>query len=88
MGLAVAFIIGAALTTLVTSLVSDIIMPLVNPILAATGSDWRTASLNIGSSISVKYGSFLGSLINFVIIAFIVFLIAKFVLGEKKVAKK
>ena len=88
MGLAVALIIGLALTSLVSSLVSDIIMPLVNPILAATGSDWRSASLNIGSQISIKYGSFLGNLINFLIIAFVVFLIAKFVMGEKKVTKK
>jgi large conductance mechanosensitive channel len=88
MGLAVAFIIGAALTTLVTSLVNDIIMPVINPVLAATGTEWRNASLNVGSQISIKYGSFLGQLINFVIIAFIVFLIAKYIMGEKKVAKK
>ncbi len=88
MGLAVAFIIGAALTALVTSLVNDILMPLINPILAATGSDWKTAVLNIGGSISIKYGSFLGQLINFIIIAFCVFLIAKVLMGEKKVTKK
>jgi len=88
MGLAVALIIGLALTALITSLVNDIIMPLINPALAATGSDWRTASLNIGSSISIKYGNFLGQLINFIIIAFVVFLIAKFVMREQKVAKK
>jgi large conductance mechanosensitive channel len=88
MGLAVAFIIGAALTTLVTSLVNDIIMPVINPVLAATGTEWRNASLNVGSQISIKYGSFLGQLINFVIIAFIVFLIAKLIMGEKKVTKK
>jgi large conductance mechanosensitive channel len=88
MGLAVALIIGLALTGLVGSLVRDIIMPIINPILAATGSDWRTASLDIGSEISIKYGSFLGELINFLIIAFVVFLIARFVMGEKKVTKK
>ncbi len=88
MGLAVALIIGLALTSLVSSLVNDILMPIINPILAATGSDWRTASLDIGSQISIKYGSFLGQLINFLIIAFVVFLIAKFVMGEEKVTKK
>ncbi len=88
MGLAVAFIIGVALTGLVQSLVNDIIMPIVNPILAATGSDWRTAALNIGDKISIKYGAFLGQLINFLIIAFIVFMIAKYIMGEKKVTKK
>ncbi len=88
MGLAVALIIGLALTALVTSLVNDIIMPIINPLLSAAGTDWRTASLNIGGSISIKYGSFLGQLINFIIIAFVVFLIAKLVMGEQKVTKK
>lgn len=88
MGLAIAFIIGAALTALVTSLVNDILMPLINPILSAGGSEWKNATLNIGSQIAVKYGSFLGQVINFLIIAFVVFLIAKFIMGEKKVTKK
>jgi large conductance mechanosensitive channel len=87
-GLAVAFIMGAAVTALVTSLVNDIIMPVVNPALSATGSDWKNASLNVGSQISIKYGSFLSNMINFIILAFIVFVIAKLVLGEKKVTKK
>lgn len=86
--LAVAFIIGAAVTALVTSLVSDIIMPIIHPALSATDSDWKNASLDIGSKISIKYGSFLGNLVNFIIPAFIVFMIAKLVLGEKKIAKK
>jgi len=88
MGLAIAFIIGAALTALVTSLVNDILMPLINPILSASGSEWKNATLDMGSQISVKYGSFMGQIINFIIIAFVVFLLAKFVMGEKKVAKK
>ena len=87
-GLAVAFIMGAAVTALVTSLVNDIIMPVVNPALSAAGSDWRNASWNPTAQISVKYGSFLGNLINFIILAFIVFMIAKLVLGEQKVTKK
>lgn len=87
-GLAVAFIMGAAITALVTSLVSDIIMPVVNPVLSATGSDWKNATFTPTSQISIKYGSFLGNLINFLILAFIVFMIAKLVLGEKKVTKK
>jgi len=88
MGLAIAFIIGAALTALVTSLVSDMIMPLISPVLSATGSDWKNASLDLGSKVSVKYGSFLGQLVNFLIIAFVVFLMAKYIMGEKKVTKK
>ncbi|MFH1237127.1 MAG: large conductance mechanosensitive channel protein MscL [Candidatus Aenigmatarchaeota archaeon] len=86
MGLAIAFIIGAALTTLVQSLVNDIIMPIVSPALSATG-DWKASVFQIGP-ITLKWGSFLGAIINFVIIAFVIFMIAKLILREPKVAKK
>ena len=86
-GLAVAFIIGVAATNLVTSLVNNIIMPLINPLLAATGGDWQTAVLVIGP-FNFGWGSFLASLINFIIIALVVFMIAKVVLKEEKIAKK
>ena len=86
-GLAVAFIMGAAVTTLVQSLVNDIIMPCVNPVLSSTGTDWKNATAAVGP-VALKYGSFTSSLINFLIIAFVVFMIAKIVFKEKKVAKK
>ncbi|CAJ37729.1 large-conductance mechanosensitive ion channel [Methanocella arvoryzae MRE50] len=86
-GLAVAFIMGATVTTLVQSLVNDIIMPCINPLLASTGSDWKNATAVIGP-VALKYGSFTSNLINFMIIAFVVFLIAKVVLKETKVTKK
>ena len=87
MGLAIAFIMGIAITTLVQSLVYDIIMPVLNPILSVAGEDWKTAVFTIGP-ISLKWGSFLSNLINFVIIAFVIFLIAKILMREEKVSKK
>lgn len=84
-GVAVAFIIGNAVTGLVQSLVNEIIMPLVNLFLPA--GDWKTATFNLGS-VKIGWGAFLSALINFIIIAFVVFLIARLVLGETKVAKK
>jgi len=84
-GLAVAFIIGMAATTLVKSLVDNIVMPLITPFVP--GGAWQTATWTIGSVV-LSWGAFLGALINFVIIAFVVFLIAKFVLKEEKVTKK
>ncbi len=84
-GLAVAFIMGAAATTLVQSLVNDLIMPIVG--VAIPGGDWRTAVFALGP-VQLKWGSFLGALINFVIIAFVIFMIAKIVLKEEKVGKK
>ncbi len=84
-GLAVAFIIGFAATALVKSLVDNIIMPLITPFIP--GGAWQTATLTIGP-IVLSWGAFLGSLINFLIIAWVVFIIAKKVLKEEKVTKK
>jgi large conductance mechanosensitive channel len=85
MGLAVAFIIGTALTGLVKSLVDNIIMPVVAFMLPK--GDWMTATADIGP-IKIVWGAFLAALINFVIIAFVVFMIVKIVMKEEKVTKK
>jgi large conductance mechanosensitive channel len=84
-GVAVAFIMAAATTSLVQSLVNDIVMPLLSPLLP--GGDWQTALLHIGP-FKLGWGAFLAALINFVIIALVVFMIAKMVLKEEKVSKK
>jgi large conductance mechanosensitive channel len=84
MGLAIAFIMGVAITTLVKSLVDDIVMPVIAPLMAG---GWETATFTIGPVV-LKWGSFLGALINFVIIALVIFMIAKFMLKEEKVTKK
>jgi large conductance mechanosensitive channel len=84
-GLAIAFIIGTAATVLVKSLVDDIVMPIVTFFIP--GGAWKEATFALGS-IVIKWGSFLGSFINFVIIALVVFLMAKFILREEKVTKK
>jgi len=84
-GLAVAFIMGAAATTLVQSLVNNVIMPIITPFIP--GGAWQTATFKLGP-IVIGWGAFLGALINFVILAFVVFMIAKKVLKEEKVTKK
>ena len=84
-GLAIAFIIGAASTTLVKSLVNNIIMPMITPFLPAGA--WRTATFSLGP-IKIGWGEFTAELINFVIIAIVVFVIAKAILREQKVTKK
>lgn len=83
--LAVAFIIGVAATALVKSLVDNMIMPFVG-VLVPSGS-WKTATLALGPVI-LGIGPFIAECINFIIIAVVVFLIAKFVMGEEKVDKK
>lgn len=85
MGLAIAFIIGAAITTLVKSLVDNIIMPIITPFIP--GGQWQIATLKIGP-IVLGLGAFAGSLLNFIIIAFVVFMIAKYLFKEEKVTKK
>lgn len=84
-GLAIAFIMGAAVTTLVQSLVNNIIMPVVTFFIP--GGAWQTATVAVGS-IVIGWGAFLGALLNFLIIALVVFMLAKIVLREEKVTKK
>jgi large conductance mechanosensitive channel len=85
MGLAIAFVMGAAVTSLVSSLVSNIIMPLVNPLIQ--GGGWQTATVAIGP-FNIGWGPFLAALLNFLIIAWAVFIMVKFAMGESKVTKK
>ncbi|NMC59776.1 MAG: MscL family protein [Candidatus Methanofastidiosa archaeon] len=84
-GVAVAFIMAAASTSLVNSLVNDIIMPIITPFIP--GGGWQEATLSIGP-IVLRWGSFLAQIINFVILALVVFIIAKKLLKEEKVTKK
>ena len=84
-GLAVAFIMGAAVTSLVNSLVGNIIMPMVGLVLP--NGDWQTAVVSVGAA-KLGIGAFLAALINFVIIAFVIFMMAKMVFKEEKVTKK
>lgn len=84
-GLAIAFVIGVAATALVTALVNDIVMPIITPFIP--GGEWQKATFNMGA-IVIKWGDFLGVLINFIIIALVVFFVAKFLMREEKVIKK
>ena len=70
MDLAVGVIIGAAFGKIVTSFTEDIIMPMLNPILGVTGTDWRELTIPPG----LKIGQFLGTVLDFVIIAFALYI--------------
>jgi len=82
---AIAFIMGFAATALIKSMVDNIIMPLIGPLIP--GGDWKTAVFSIGP-FKIGWGAFLGEVINFVIIALVVFMIAKKLFKEEKVTKK
>jgi large conductance mechanosensitive channel len=84
-GLAIAVIIGGKLNLLVSSLVNDLITPLIlQPALNAAG----VAKLSQLSYNGIFYGKVIASLLDFVIVAFIVFVFAKKVMKEDLVAKK
>jgi large conductance mechanosensitive channel len=73
--LAVGVIIGAAFNTIVTSLIQNVITPLVlKPALDAANLTKLEDLTVLGT---VKYGSFISAVLNFVIIAFVLFLIVK-----------
>jgi large conductance mechanosensitive channel len=84
-GLAIAVIIGLAANNLVKSLVDNIVMPIITPFIP--GGAWQTAVWYLGP-IVLGWGAFVGALIHFVVIAFVVFMIAKYLLKEEKVTKK
>ncbi|WP_423409285.1 large conductance mechanosensitive channel protein MscL [Heyndrickxia sp. MSNUG] len=75
--LAVGVIIGGAFGKIVSSLVNDIIMPIVG--LVTFGEDFSKLSYKV-----IKYGAFLQSVVNFFITAFAIFLFIKLITRFKK----
>lgn len=84
-GLAIAVIIGGKANAMVSALVEGLLMPLVTAFLP--GGEWREAAFTMGD-ITLTWGPFLGAVIDFVIVAWIVFLFAKKVMKEATVEKK
>ncbi|MBA2877652.1 large conductance mechanosensitive channel [Anoxybacillus kamchatkensis] len=72
--LAVGVIIGGAFGKIVSSLVNDIIMPLVGLVLG--GIDFSSLSWKVGEA-EVKYGAFIQTVVDFLVIAFSIFLFVK-----------
>ncbi len=69
--LAIAVIIGGAFGKIVSSFVEDVVMPFINPLVSLAGKDWRT--ITIGPGIAI--GKFLGSILDFIIIALVLFVV-------------
>ena len=95
MDMAVGIIIGAAFTAIVTSLVGDMLMPIVGMLMS--GIDFSTlfftmdgqsyasiaAAEEAGATV-IQYGKFINALVNFLIVAFVIFLVVKQVNKMKK----
>ena len=95
MDMAVGIIIGAAFTAIVTSLVGDVIMPFIGVVtagidfgdlfIALDGNTYATlAAAEEAGAATVKYGAFINALINFLIVAFVVFMLVKGVNNLKR----
>jgi len=83
--LAVAVIIGGAFGKIVTSLVDDIIMPLIGLIIG--GIDFTGLKFTVGSA-AVTYGNFIQNVVDFLIIAFVIFLMVRSITGLEKMTAR
>lgn len=85
-GLASGFILGGAVSTVVASLVNDILNPLLD-IVIGKGETFSKFALTIGPA-KILVGSFLNSLIDFIVLAFIVFVTFKLLGFDRSNDKK
>jgi len=81
MDLAIAVIIGGAFGKIVASLVNDILMPLIGLILG--GISFTDLSLTVGDAV-VAYGLFIQAIVDFIIVAFVIFLLVRTMNNMKK----
>src|SRR5690606_17899883 len=80
--LAVGVIIGAAFGKIVTSLVNDIIMPIIG--LIAGGVDFSALTYKLSGNAELKYGAFIQTVFDFFIIAFSIFIFVRIISRFKK----
>ena len=83
--LAVGVIIGGAFGKITASLVDNILMPLIGIIMG--GVDFTSLSVKVGAA-EVKYGNFIQAIIDFLIIAFVIFMVVKAANSAGLTAKK
>ena len=79
LALAIGVVIGGAVSKLVGALVTELIMPIIG--LAIPGGEWREIKIPIGADNAIGIGPVLGATVDFVIIAIVVFVVSKKVLG-------
>ncbi len=93
LALAIGFIMGAATGKVVSSLVADIFMPVISLLLPS--GDWRTAKLVLTRGVgadgkevvnAINVGNFLGNIVDFVAIAFVIYVITKALIKEAPAA--
>jgi large conductance mechanosensitive channel len=75
MDLAVAVIIGGAFGKIITSLVEDVLMPLIGLVLG--GINFSEEAIPLGGDAALRWGAFVQSIFDFLIIAFVIFLLVR-----------
>lgn len=97
--LAIGVIIGASFKTVVDSIVNDVVMPLLSIVTGNIDFSNRFINLSGGNfntleeakeagAVVMTYGNFLNAVINFVLIALIIFIVIRFVIGQKQQEEK
>ena len=99
--MAVGVIIGGAFSAIITALTNGILMPLINALLAKCGGGWESAytflvrayeadgiTLDLAKSIYIDWGAFITAIINFLLIALVLFLIIKLMMSARKAVEK
>ena len=88
MDMAVGIIIGGAFTAIVTSLTTEIINPLILLVSGGNGTDMGALNIPITDQVSLNFGNFIGAIINFLIIALVVFCLIKGVNNISRASNK
>jgi large conductance mechanosensitive channel len=81
--MAVGIIIGGAFGTIVSSLVSDVLMPPIGMLLGKV--DFSTLAIRLSDTVAISYGKFINAVISFLIVAFSLFLVIR---GMNRLTKK
>ena len=90
--LAVALVLGTAFNAIVKSLVNDVIMPLIGILIKTNVSDLKWTLVDavtengvvVSSAVTVNYGSFIQTIVDFLVIAFSIFIILKVLIVVRK----
>lgn len=88
MDMAVGIIVGGAFTAIVQALIKDIINPIITAITGGTGDSTGWSIPIPGSTQAIDFGAFISAIINFVLIALIVFILMRWYNGAKEIADK
>ena len=84
LALAIGVVIGGAIGRVVAGVVEDVIMPIIGVILP--GGEWRNAQFVLSGENAIKYGDLLGRILDFIIVAAVVYFVTKAILEREQPA--